>query len=66
MASLLAASMNPQVLTTPTSASAMSSVISQPAARSRASMCSLSTRFLAQPSEISPIFGMEISFFVPL
>ena len=31
---------------------------------SRASMCSLSTRFLAQPSEMSPIFGMVFSSFV--
>ena len=62
MASVFAASMKPQVLTTPTSASLISSVISQPASRIRESICSLSTRFLAQPSEISPNFGMKYSF----
>src|SRR2546425_2128131 len=46
--------MNEQVLTITASAAAESFVISTPAFRSEPSMISASTRFLAQPSEISP------------
>ncbi len=49
-----AASMNEQVLTITTSASAGSLVISTPSFMSDPSMISASTRFLAQPKEMSP------------
>ena len=47
--SLVASSMNVQLLTTMTSASPGSSLSSQPAWPMRASMASLSVRFLGQP-----------------
>src|SRR5688572_21489418 len=46
--------MNEQVFTITTSAFAASFVISTPSLMSEPSMISASTRFLAQPSEISP------------
>ena len=49
-----AESMNEQVFTMTTSASAASFVISTPSLSSEPSMISASTRFLAQPSEIIP------------
>ena len=57
MASLLAESMKPQVLSTATSAPSGSDTSSYPASRVRAIICSVLTRFLAQPREINATFN---------
>ena len=56
MDSSLAESMNAHVLTTKTSASSARDVISIPHCSTLPSMISASTRFLAQPRLIMPIF----------
>src|SRR6266487_3854605 len=55
--SSFAESMKAQVLTTSTSASSARDVISIPRCKTLPSMISASTRFLAQPRLIMPIFG---------
>jgi hypothetical protein len=51
--------MNAHVLTTSTSASSARDVISMPRCKTLPSMISASTRFLAQPRLIMPIFGLR-------
>src|SRR5215510_9672325 len=51
--------MKAQVLTTSTSASSAREVISIPCCKTLPSMISASTRFLAQPRLIMPIFGLR-------
>ena len=59
MASLLADSMKPQVFSTATSAPSVSPVTSYPALRHRAIICSVFTRFLAQPKDTkATLYGM--------
>ena len=59
MASLLADSMKPQVFSTATSAPSGSPVTVWPASRHRAIICSVFTRFLAQPKDTkATLYGM--------
>ena len=66
MASSLALSIKPQVLMTTTSAPAGSSSRVCPASRHSAIICSVFTRFLAQPREIKDTFTFVTSCFVDL
>ena len=62
MASLLADSIKPQVFSTATSAPSGSPVTVWPASRHRAIICSVFTRFLAQPRETkATLYGIIIA-----